>query len=78
MGPTMPEAGEITRYHDSSLVVRIGTKIYVIPKSALDSYANKGLASQGKRALDAMFAAYRGQPQVDAVLIPTVHIMGGG
>lgn len=74
----MPVPGEITSYHDSSLVVRIGDQIFVIPKSELDAYENKGLASQGKQALDAIFAAYHGQPQVDAVLIPTIHYMGGG
>jgi hypothetical protein len=74
----MPVTGEITSYHDSSLVVRIGAQIFVIPKSALDAYENKGLASQGTQALDAIFAAYQGQPKVEAVLIPTIHSMGGG
>jgi len=74
----MPETGEITRYHDASLVVRIGDQVFVIPKSELDAYENQRLASQGQQVLDAVFAAYDGKPDVDAVLVPTIHIMGGG
>ena len=69
---------EITRYHDSNLVVRIGADVFVVPKSVLDTYQNKGLEAQGKQAVDAIFAAFSGHPLVEAVLIPTIHIMGGG
>jgi hypothetical protein len=69
---------EILRYSDAALIVRIGKQVFSIPQSDLDTYENQALEAQSPEALERMFAAYRDDPKVDAVLIPTVHVMGGG
>jgi hypothetical protein len=69
---------EILRYSDAALVVRIGKQIFSIPQSDLDAYENERLAAQAPEALDRLFAAYQDDPKIDAVLVPTVHVMGGG
>jgi hypothetical protein len=69
---------EILRYSDAALVVRIGKQIFSIPQSDLDAYENQRLAAQTPEDLDLLFAAYQDDPKIDAVLVPTVHVMGGG
>jgi hypothetical protein len=69
---------EILSYSDSALVVRIGKQVFSIPRSDLDAYENERLEALGPEALDRLFAAYRDNPKVDAVLVPTVYVHGGG
>jgi hypothetical protein len=69
---------EILRYSDEALVVRIGKQVFSIPRSDLDTYENERLEALGREALDRLFAAYHDDPKVDAVLVPTVYVHGGG
>jgi hypothetical protein len=65
------------RWSDFSLVVRAGKEVFVIPKTALDAYASKGLsAARSKNALDEFFSSHQEQ-KADAALVRVMHISDG-